>query len=124
MNKKKVILFAFGVFTLILVSLFISNRKDLLGSTQKKISVTSTSGSSFSFNGYKGEKIKFSFKSSIISGNLKCCLYDSQGNLVYELDKAKELEVFYVLNTDEEYECRVEYKGFKGSFSVRIYEMK
>lgn len=51
---------------------------------------TITSG--ISFSGEAGNRIKFSFGSDIISGNLDMVLYDSAGNEVYSLDRAKALE--------------------------------
>ncbi len=50
--------------------------------------------SDISFSAEAGEKIKFSFRSNIVSGDLNMVLYDSAGNEVYILDKAKALEPF------------------------------
>lgn len=51
-----------------------------------------TSISDISFRGEAGGRIKFSFASDIKNGDLDMILYDSKGNVVYELDRAKELE--------------------------------
>jgi len=43
----------------------------------------------------KTKKIKISFASDIKSGDLDIVLYDSYDNIVYKLDKAKELVTYY-----------------------------
>ena len=53
-----------------------------------------TTASDISFSGEAGERIKFSFRSNIVNGELNMVLYDSAGNAVYTLDEAKALETF------------------------------
>lgn len=50
-----------------------------------------TSSSNITFSGEMNERIRLSFKSNIEAGELDIILYDSSGNMVYELDKAIEV---------------------------------
>ena len=82
-----------------------------------------TNSSNISFLGEAGDKIKFSFASDIESGELDMVLYDSEENVVYELDRAKELETFYVLNNSDTYTLAAEYSDFVGEFKIKVYKV-
>ena len=82
-----------------------------------------TNSSNISFLGEAGDKIKFSFASDIESGELDIVLYDSEENVVYELDRAKELETFYVLNNSDTYTLGAEYSDFVGKFKIKVYKV-
>lgn len=79
--------------------------------------------SNISFSGEAGEKIKFSFRSHIESGDLELVLYDSNGNAVYELDQAKALETYFVLEKSDTYTLEAEYKDFIGNYKIVVYKV-
>lgn len=78
----------------------------------------------FSFAGEESERIKFSFESNVESGELVITLRDSSGNVVYELDDAKKLEMFYTLTATDTYMVVAEYEDFIGDFKVAVYPAK
>ncbi len=67
-------------------------------------------------------KIKFSFKSSVEAGELDIVLYDSDGNIVYELDKAKALETYCTLEKADTYTLSAKYNDFVGNYKIVVYE--
>ena len=83
-----------------------------------------TSNSNISFTGQAGEKIKFSFRSNIEDGELEIILYDSDGNAVYELDQAKALETYFVLEKSDTYTLEAEYTNFIGDYKIAVYKVK
>ncbi len=80
-----------------------------------------TTTSIISFSGKAGDRIKFSFKSNIISGDLDIVLYDSAGNEVYTLDKAKELETFFTLERSDTYTLAAKCNNFIGQYGMLFY---
>ena len=81
-----------------------------------------TTASDISFSGEAGERIKFSFRSNIVNGVLNMVLYDSAGNAVYTLDKAKALETFYTLDSSGIYTLAAECKDFVGEYKIKVYK--
>lgn len=80
-----------------------------------------TSGTSnISFAGEENNKIKFSFKSNVESGELNIVLYDSTGNLIYELDKAKALEIYFTFDKTDTYTLKAEYVDFVGNYEIKV----
>ena len=75
-----------------------------------------------SFSGEEGERIKFSFRSNIVNGELNMVLYDSAGNAVYTLDEAKALETFYTLDSSGTYTLAAECKDFIGEYKIKVYK--
>ena len=61
-----------------------------------------------------------SFSSGIDKGTLDIILYDSNGNVVHELDYAKELEEWIILGKEGEYILSAEYSDFVGKFKVAV----
>ena len=120
MKKKKIILFIIMIVVVLLI-LWILNRPESLGNIAKKYNEPTTSASSITFVGETREKIEFSFKSTIKSGAVNVTLYDSNGNLVYELDKEKSAEPYFVLDKTDTYTLEVKYVDFVGSFKVKVY---
>ena len=76
-----------------------------------------------SFSGEAGGRIKFSFKSDIISGDLDIALYDSAGNEVYVLDRASELETFFTLERSDTYTLAAECNDFIGTYEIFLYSL-
>ena len=82
-----------------------------------------TTTSDISFSGKAGDRIKFSFKSEIISGDLDMVLYDSAGNEVYTLDRAGALETFFTLERSDTYTLAAKCNNFIGEYRIVIYIM-
>ena len=49
-------------------------------------------------------------------------LYDSAGNEVYILDKAKALETFFTLNRSDTYTLVAECNSFIGEYKISVYK--
>ena len=56
-------------------------------------------------------------------GDLDIILYDSEGNEVYELDGAKELETFFNLSNSDTYTLVADCSNFTGSYSIKVYKV-
>ena len=89
--KKKIVII---VIVVVLAGLWLVISPKALGNMKHSYDEVTTSSSNFSFSGQENERIKFSFASNIESGNLVVTLRDSAGDVVYELDDAKRLEIF------------------------------
>lgn len=121
MKKKNIILLVI-MFIIILLILWVFNRPESLGNITQKFNEPTTSSSNITFSGEANERIKFSFKSSIESGELEIVLYDSNGNIVYELDKAKALETYFTFEKTDTYTLKAEYVDFVGEYKVEVYK--
>ena len=106
------------------VSIWLLAHPKTLGNMKCSYDTATTSSSDFSFVGQEGERIKFSFESNVESGKLVITLRDSSGNVVYELDDAKKLEMFYTLTATDTYMVVAEYEEFVGNFKVAVYPAK
>lgn len=82
-----------------------------------------TLNSEISFSGESGDSIKFLFSSNIEHGNLDIVLYDSDGNMVYQLDKAKKLETFYTLDKAGIYTLTAKHSNFIGKYKIKIIKV-
>lgn len=124
--KKKSIVFVLCmmiVMCAVLFGIWALPHKEKLGSMNHAYTEPTTSSSSFSFQGEAGDRIKFSFASEIQRGDLDMVLYDSKGNVVYELARAKELEAYYDLNETDEYTLAAEYYDFTGNFKIHVFKV-
>ena len=92
-----------------------------LGSINRNYFNPETGSSDISFTAEEGARIKFSFVSDVQSGELNISLSDSEGNVVYELDKAKALETFYTVEQADTYTLAAQYSELVGSFKVVVY---
>lgn len=122
MVKKKSIIISGIVIILVVLSIFLSTRPDVLGNMNKTFAEPTTSTSNISFAGEENNKIKFSFRSNVESGELNIVLYDSNGNLVYELDKAKALETYFTFDKTDTYTLKAEYVDFVGNYEIAVYK--
>lgn len=95
----------------------------MLGNINQDFTEPTTSTSNISFAGEENNKIKFSFRSNIESGELNIVLYDSNGNIAYELDKAKALETYFTFNKTDTYTLKAEYVDFVGDYEIVVYEV-
>ena len=121
MQKKKIILVVF-ILVIVLSSLWIFNRPETLGNITESFHEPTTNVSTISFYGESYERIKFSFKSNVELGELNIVLYDSTGNTVYELDKAKALETYFTFDKTDIYTLKAEYVDFVGNYKIQVYE--
>lgn len=124
MKRKKIVICIAVVVVVILASVWLLFRPKALGNMSHSYTESTTSSSNFSFLGEEGEKIKISFASDIKSGDLNIVLYDSNENIVYELDKARELVTYYTFSDTDTYILTAEYTNFVGNFKVKVYPMK
>ena len=122
--KRKNIVICIVVAIVVLTSVWLLFRPKALGNMSHSYTESTTSSSNFSFSGETGERIKISFASDIKSGDLNIVLYDSNKNIVYELDKAKELVTYYTFSNSDTYVLTAEYTNFVGNFKVEVYPMK
>lgn len=121
--KKKTTILGAVIVLLMIVCICILNKPVSLGNIKQSFSEEATSVSNISFTGENGDRINFSFQSNIEHGNLDIVLYDSEGTVVYELDKAKELETFYVFEKTDTYTLQVQYIDFVGNYKITVYEV-
>ena len=110
------------VIIIVLFILWILNRPEALGNIKQSFSEPTTSSSNVTFSGDENERIKFSFKSSVESGELNIILYDSDGNVVYELEKAKALETYFTFEKTDAYTLKAEYVDFAGNYEVKVFK--
>lgn len=120
--KKKGLIIGIAALAMIAIVVCLVNRPMSLGNIQQKYIEATTNISNISFSGEEGDRIKFSFRSDIKAGNLEITLLDSNGNIVYELDKARELETFYSLEKTDTYTLQAKYTDFIGEYKITIYE--
>lgn len=122
--KKQNIVISAGIIVLISILLIAwhINRQEVLGNMDRVFREAETGTSDISFTGEKGDKIKFSFRSGIKGGDLAMVLYDSSQNIVYELDKAKELETYFTLEKPDTYTLAAECNKFIGNYKITVYK--
>ena len=94
-----------------------------LGNINRNYFNPETGSADISFTAQEGAKIKFSYASNVESGELAIMLYDSESNAVYELDDAKESEIFYTIEKADTYTLKAEYSEFTGNFKVVVYNV-
>ena len=121
MKKKSVIIWSI-VIIVVAISIYLLTQPKVLGNMSHSYSEQTTTTSDISFSAEVGERIKFSFRSNIISGDLDMVLYDSVGNRVYILDQAKALETFFTLNSSDTYTLAAECNNFIGEYKISVYK--
>lgn len=121
MKKKSIIMGIIIVSATILGICLLINPK-VLGNMNYSHLEPITATSDISFSGEAGDRIKFSLRANVKSGDLDISLYDSKGNKVYQLDRAKALEIFFDLSNTDTYTLVAEYSDFVGSFKVKAYK--
>ena len=122
--KRKVIVFAILILAAALLGYCFVGRSESLGNMKRQFCEPATGASSISFAGEVNEKIKLSFASNIEVGELDIYLYDSDGNAVYELDRAKALETYYIFDKTDSYTLTAEYEEFVGDYKIAVYEVE
>ncbi len=119
--KRKALAVIAVIAAVSVISVYLLTRPRALGNMRGSCSEQTTGTSDISFSGEAGERIKFSFKSDIISGDLNMAVYDSVGNEVYVLDRATELETFCTPERSDTYTLAAECNEFTGTYEIFIY---
>ena len=119
---KKIIIVCICTLVIVLFCIYLLSRPKFLGNINQSVSDEETGSSEISFSAEAGDKIKFSFKSNVHNGNLDIILYDSMGNSIYELDKAKALETYYTFEKSDIYTLTAKYIDFIGEYSIDVYD--
>lgn len=125
--KKKYLTIALCIGVAIAVSfIWLTNRPKALGNLNHSFSSSdpATSTSTISFFAEKDDRIRFYIASDIEQGNLDIVLYDSEGNLVKELDQARELVTYLTMHYDDTYTLAAEYTDFAGSFKAEVSDVR
>ena len=121
--KKKYIILIISVFAVTagIMGVYLLARPTVLGNMSSKYSKQVTTTSDISFTGEAGSRIKFVFKSDVMSGNLDMTLYDAAGNAVYTLDNAKELAAYFTLERSGTYTLAASCDNFVETYKVIVY---
>ncbi|MDE7423643.1 MAG: hypothetical protein K2N51_08125 [Lachnospiraceae bacterium] len=122
--KKRCITIGTIAVIVVVISIYLLVRPKLLGNMNHSYTKETTTTSDISFLGDAGDKIKFSFKSNIENGDLDMFLYNSEGNVVYELDRAKELECFFTLDNSDTYTLAAKCSNYIGKYKIKVYKVK
>lgn len=123
MNKRILIAgITIVLIAIIVIGIYFLTSPKLLGNMTHSYSEQTNTTSNISFAGEAGDKIKFSFRSNVEDGNLDMILYDSKGNVVYELDNAKALETFFDLPNSGAYTLASECDSFIGGYEIKVYK--
>lgn len=118
--KKKSIIVGIIVIIAIVISIYFFSQSEVLGNINGSYTNQTTKTSEVSFLGEGGDRIKFSFKSNVESGDLDITLYNSAGKEVYKLDKAKEGETFFTLDNSDTYRLVAECNNFIGKYKIKV----
>ena len=121
--KKKYIILIILVFAVAagVTGIYLLARPTILGNMSNKYSKQVTTISDISFTGEAGSRIKFVFRSDVMSGNLDMTLYDLAGNAVYTLDNARELVAYFTLERSGTYTLAASCDNFVGMYKVIMY---
>ena len=124
--KKKYIILIILVFAVTagITGVYLLARPTVLGNMSNKYSKQVTTISDISFTGEAGSRIKFVFRSDVVSGNLDMTLYDLAGNAVYTLDNARELVAYFTLERSGTYTLVASCDNFVGTYKVIVYSDK
>ena len=122
MKKKYIILIILALAVAAGVTgIYLLARPTILGNMSNKYSKQVTTISDISFTGEAGSRIKFVFRSDVVSGNLDMTLYDLAGNAVYTLDNARELVAYVTLERSGTYTLAASCDNFVGMYKVIMY---
>ena len=120
--KKKGVIAAVVVLIAVAAGAYLLTRHKPLGSMRNSYSEQTTAVSDISFLGDANQRIKFSFRSDIVCGDLDIILSDSAGNEVYMLDQADALETLFTLSSSDTYTLTAKCTGFVGKYEVSVYK--
>lgn len=120
--KKKGVIAAVVVLIAVAAGVYLLTRPKPLGSMRSSYSEQTTAVSDISFLGDANQRIKFSFRSDIVCGELDIILSDSAGNEVCILDQADALEKLFTLNSSDTYTLTAKCTDFVGKYEVSVYK--
>ena len=120
--KKKGVIATVVVLIAVAVGVYLLARPKPLGSMHNSYSEQTTTVSDIAFLGDANQKIRFSFRSDIVSGDLDIILSDSAGNEVYLLDQAGALEKLLTLDSSDTYTLTAKCTNFVGKYEVSVYK--
>lgn len=120
--KKKGIIATVIVLIVVTAGVYLLSRPKPLGSMHNSYSEQTTTASDIAFLGDANQKIRFSFRSDIVSGDLDIILSDSAGNEVYMLDQAGALEKLLTLDSSDTYTLTAKCTNFVGKYEVSVYK--
>ena len=120
--KKKGIIATVIVLIVVTAGVYLLSRPKPLGSMHNSYSEQTTTVSDIAFLGDENQKIRFSFRSDIVSGDLDIILSDSAGNEVYMLDQAGALEKLLTLDSSDTYTLTAKCTNFVGKYEVSVYK--
>ena len=121
--KKKILIIVIIIAAVSVTGICLMSRPELLANMSNSYSKQMTTNSDISFSGKAGDRIKFSFRSDIVSGDLSMVLYDSAGNKIDTLDRAKASETFFTVEYSDTYTLAAECNKFIGKYKIFIYRM-
>lgn len=120
--KKNGIIATVIVLIVVTAGVYLLSRPKPLGSMHNSYSEQTTTVSDIAFLGDANQKIRFSFRSDIVSGDLDIILSDSAGNEVYMLDQAGALEKLLTLDSSDTYTLTAKCTNFVGKYEVSVYK--
>ena len=120
--KKKGIIATVIVLIVVTAGVYLLSRPKPLGSMHNSYSEQTTTVSDIAFLGDANQRIRFSFRSDIVSGDLDIILSDSAGNEVYMLDQADALEKLLTLDSSDTYTLTAKCTNFVGKYEVSVYK--
>ena len=118
--KKKIRIIGILAIIVVLTGYWLLSRPIALGNMNQNIKQPETARSTFTFQGDEGDRIMFHFKSNVESGNLDIRLYDSKGNMVFELYHGGEMRWPFDLEYSDTYTVAAEYSDFVGWFNLKV----
>ena len=128
MKRKRIIIGIVIVIIIIIIvatiRTYLMTRPKKLGNMNHRYTEETTNASNISFKVEAGDRIKFSFRSDIISGDLEIALCDSKGNEVYKLDRAKALETYFTLESSDTYTLTAKCNSFVGTYKIIVYNVE
>ena len=119
MKKKNIIIGIIAVF-IVMISVYLLIRPKVLGRMNHHFQEQITSDSEISFLGEAGDRIRLSFSSNIEEGELHIVLHDSEGNVVYEFDRADKLKTFITLDNTDTYTLTAKHINFIGKYKIKV----
>ena len=121
--KRKCLTLGAGIgIAAMALTIWLLNRPEILGNINHSFSASEPASdtSTISFLAEEGDQIRLYFASEIERGDLEIIVYDSAGDLVENLDKAKELVTYLTMDHADTYILAAQYKDFAGNFKVIV----
>ena len=119
MKRKTIVTGCLLVFTALL-GLWLLTRPSPLCNMRRVCSQPETSVSQVSFSGEAGGRIKCTFSTHIKSGTVDFILYDEEGAVIEEFDRADALVTFLTLPDTRTYTLEADYTDFAGNFAASL----